>query len=70
LEVRDDIVELDEEELKNQLCFLLLGYYKRILNEIKIRKDLDFEKKSFYIRKIQDKLQKLKRKELVEYEKF
>ncbi|NPA74379.1 MAG: hypothetical protein GXO12_06665, partial [Epsilonproteobacteria bacterium] len=53
-----------------QLCFLLLGYYKRVLNSIKMRKDLDFEKKSFYIRKIQDKLQKLKRRELVEYEKF
>ena len=70
LTIRDDIAELDEEELKSQLCFLLLGYYKRVLNSIKMRKDLDFEKKSFYIRKIQDKLQKLKRRELVEYEKF
>ncbi len=68
--IRDDIVELDENELKNQLCFLLLGYYKIILDKIKNRKDLEFDKKSFYIRKVQDKLQRLKKGELVKYEKF
>jgi len=68
--IRDDIGELSEDELKNQLCFLLLGYYKISLDKIKNRKDLAFERKSFYIRKIQDKLQKLKKGELTVYEKF
>ncbi len=68
--IRDDISELSENELKNQLCFLLLGYYKISLERIKSRKDLEFDKKSFYIRKIQDKLQRLKKGELVRYEKF
>jgi len=62
--------ELSEKELKSQLCYLLLGHYKIELESIKKREDLDFEKKSFYIRKIQYNLQKLKRGELVSYEKI
>jgi len=68
--IRDDIKELSEKELKSQLCYLLLGHYKIELESIKKREDLDFEKKSFYIRKIQYNLQKLKRGELVSYEKI
>ncbi len=68
--IRDDIKELGEKELKSQLCYLLLGHYKIELESIKKREDLDFEKKSFYIRKIQYNLQKLKKGELVSYEKI
>ncbi len=68
--IRDDIKELSEKELKSQLCYLLLGHYKIELESIKKREDLNFEKKSFYIRKIQYNLQKLKKGELVSYEKI
>ncbi len=68
--IRDDVRELDEEELKKQLSFLLSGYYKLQLDKIKYQKDLLFEKKSFLMRKLQDKIAKLKRGELVVYERF
>lgn len=67
--VREDINELDEEELKKQLRLLLLGYYKIKLDNIKTL-NLPFDKKSFYIRKIQDKIYRLKRGEIVEYEEI
>jgi DNA primase len=67
--VREDINELDEEELKKQLRLLLLGYYKIKLDNIKSL-NLPFDKKSFYIRKIQDKIYRLKRGEIVEYEEI
>ena len=67
--VRDDINELNEEELKQQLRLLLLGFYKIKLDNIKSL-NLPFEKKSFFIRKIQDKIYRLKRGEIVEYEQI
>lgn len=68
--IREEIAELDEDNLRLQLCVLLSSFYKRVLNQIKTKKELGFEQKSFYIRKIQDKLQRLRKGELVEYEKI
>jgi len=66
--IREDIAELDEEELKKQIRMLLLKYYQVGLKNITSRSDMPFDKKSFYIRKIQDKIYRLKRGEIVEYE--
>ncbi len=70
LMIRDDISILNEEDMKSQLCMLLGKHYRLSLNNIKNRNDLSFEKKSFYIRQIQDRLQRLKKGVLVRYEKF
>ena len=66
--VRDDINELSEEELKKQLRMILMKFYQTRLQNLKSRSDITFDKKSFYIRKIQDKIYRLKRGEIVEYE--
>ena len=68
--VRDDISELNEEELKKQLRMVLMKFYQTKLQNLKARDDITFEKKSFYIRKIQDKIYRLKRGEIVEYEQI
>ncbi len=68
--VRDDIGELNEDELKKQLRMMLMKFYQTKLENIKARDDIEFDKKSFYIRKIQDKIYRLKRGEIVEYECF
>ncbi len=68
--IREEISELSKEELKKQLKMLLLGYYKAKLDMIKGDKTLSYEKKSFFIRKIQDKIYRLKRGEIVEYEQI
>ena len=68
--VRDDIAELSEEELKKQLRLMLMKFYQNRLQNLKARVDIPFDKKSFYIRKIQDKIFRLKRGEIVEYEQI
>jgi len=68
--VREDISELDEEGLKKQLRMLLMKHYQTGLKNITSRADIAFDKKSFYIRKIQDKIYRLKRGEIVEYEEI
>ncbi len=68
--LRDDINELDEEGLKKQLRMMLIKYYQLRLESTKARDDINYEKKSFLIRKIQDKIYRLKRGEIVEYEQI
>ena len=70
VDIRDDIKPLTEEELKNHLIKLLMIKNRQQLQKIKLDKTLDFEKKSFMIRKINENIKKLKRGELVGYEMF
>ena len=57
----------DEEALKSELIPFLHKYYEREYKNIKIRSDITFEKKAFIIRKIRDKIAKLKKGELVAF---
>jgi DNA primase len=57
----------DEEALKSELIPFLHKYYERERRNIKNRPDITFEKKAFKIRKILDKIDKLKKGELVAF---
>ncbi|MDD2449056.1 MAG: DNA primase [Sulfurimonas sp.] len=66
--VDNDIQALrDEDALKSELLPFLHKYYERECKNIKIRSDITFEKKAFKIRKIRDKIDKLKKGELVAF---
>ncbi len=64
----DDIKTFSEEELVSALIPFLINFYEEKLNEIKSSQTLNFDKKSFYLRKFRDNIQKLKKGELVVYE--
>ena len=68
--LREDIKEYDEEEVKKQLSIFLIKYYDRLLKTIIRKKDIPFELKSYKVRKIRDKIDRLRRGELVVYEDF
>ncbi len=69
IEIRDDIKEYNKEDLKKQLSFFLIKYYNGVLKKV-IKSSLSFEERSFLIRKIRDKIERLKKGELVAYESF
>lgn len=64
----DDVKIYDEKELVSSMVAFLYHYYSEKFQEIKISKTLRYEQKQFLIRKIQEKLMKLKKGELVPYE--
>jgi DNA primase len=64
----DDIKVYTESELIASMLGFLHSYYFEAFQGIKSAKHLSYEKKQFLIRKIQEKLHKLKRGELVPYE--
>ncbi len=66
----DDVKAYEQDELYKALLNLSLLYYQQELNSVKTNQNLDFKTKSFYLRKIQDKMRKLKNGEMVEYESF
>ncbi len=68
--IRDDIKELDEEELKKQLRLFLIKHYNESLRKVSKNRAISGDKKNFLLRKIKENLQKLKKGELVEYESF
>lgn len=64
----EDIKVYDEASLLASMSGFLHHYYSQKVEAIKRSTTLSYEKKGFYLRKIQDKLLKLKRGELVAYE--
>lgn len=64
----EDIKVYDEKELIASMINFLYGYYNEKFQEVKNMKQLSYEKKQFLIRKIQEKMMKLKKGELVPYE--
>lgn len=68
--IREDIRILSEEELTKQLLVFLTKHNKEALTLIKQNRSLSFEKKSFYLRKIKENLQRLSRGVLIPYEDF
>jgi DNA primase len=67
ISLRDDIKVYNEEELRNQLIIFLRKFYEIELKKVSTLK-VDFQAKSFLIRKLQMYIQRLKRWELVEFE--
>ncbi len=70
IEIRDDIKELSEDELKDQILKLLVIKNRQRLSQIKADKAIEFEKKSFLLRRINENIKKLQKGELVSYESF
>jgi len=70
IDIRDDLKVLSEDELKNQILKLLIIKNRQKLSQIRVDKSLNFEKKSFLLRKINENIKKLQRGELVGYESF
>jgi DNA primase len=70
IDIRDDIKELSEEELKGQIINLLIIKNRQKLQQIKKDKTIDFNKKSFLLRRINENIRKLQKGELVGYESF
>jgi len=68
IEIDDSVPVLSEDEFKKQLIQELIVYYNSLLKKLKLI-NLDYNKKSYLIRKIKtDILPRLKKGELVAYE--
>ncbi len=66
--LRDDIKVYDEDEINGSMINFLVGYYSAELTKVK-SSDMDYKNKSFTIRRIQEKLFKLRQGKLVKYER-
>jgi DNA primase len=66
----DDIKVYEESELIGAMIPFLYAFYEEELEKVKNNARLDFEKKSFLLRKIRDIIVRLKKGELVSYESF
>lgn len=64
----EDIKVYDEKALIASMVAFLYHYYNEKFQEIKTARELSYDKKQFLIRKIQEKMMKLKQGELVPYE--
>ncbi len=58
----------DAEHLRDNLIFFLRNHYEKALKKVKFQQELSLNKKSFLIRSYRNKIEKLKRGELVPYE--
>ncbi len=70
IKIRDDLKELSEEDFKVQICLFLIKYNEDGVIKIKRNSKLSLAKKSFYFRKINENLKRLKKGMLVAYEDF
>ncbi len=66
--LNDSIKPFKEEDLKNELLTFLTNYYNKELKKINQMKDISFEKKAFFIRSYREKINKLRRGELVPFQ--
>jgi len=66
--LNDDIKEYDEDEMMGSMINFLISYYHSELIKIK-NSNMDYKNKSFTIRKIQEKIFKLRQGKLVKYER-
>ncbi len=60
IQIRENIVILEDDELKNQLLFMLRRECENELLKIKNMKSISLTQKSFLIRKVREKLRQLK----------
>ena len=66
--LREDIKVYDEDELIASMLNFLYAFYTEELKKVK-RSNMDYKNKSFTIRKMQDKIMKLRQGKLVNYER-
>ena len=65
--LNDSIKVFKEEDLKNELLFFLRNYYSKELRKVKMQRDISFEQKTFMIRQYTEKVNTLRRGELVPF---
>jgi len=65
--LRDDIQVYNEEEMTGSMIRFLYAFYNEELKKVK-NSNMDYKNKSFTMRKIQDKIMKLRQGKLVKYE--
>jgi len=65
--LRDDIKIYDEEDISASMINFLYAFYNEELKKVK-SSNMDYKNKSFTMRKIQDKIMKLRQGKLVKYE--
>ena len=70
INIRDDLMEYEDEDFTKQIIFLLRRHYNNELSKINSIMTLSMSEKSFIIRKIREVLNRLKKGELVPYERF
>ncbi len=68
IEVNEKARSLNELALKEQLIILLRIYYEKMIKELSKKKSIDLRKRSFLVKDLRLKIEKLKKGELVEYE--
>jgi len=67
LSLNDSIKAFNEDDLKNEMLFFLRKYYTQELKKIRNFNDMPFDKKAFLIRQFTEKVNRLKRGELVPF---
>jgi len=66
--LNDSIKVFKEEDLKNELLGFLRNYYSKELRKVKMQREISFEQKTFMIRQYTEKVNKLRRGELVPFQ--
>jgi DNA primase len=67
ISLSSDIKTFDESDLKNELLHFLRKYYTNELKKVKMQQDIPYDKKTFFIRQFTEKVNKLRRGELVPF---
>ena len=67
LSLNDNIKAFEADDLKNELIFFLRNFYTKELRKVRMQRDISFDKKAFLIRQFTEKINRLKRGELVPF---
>jgi len=67
ISLSSDIKTFEESDLKNELLHFLRKYYTNELKKVKMQQDIPYDKKTFFIRQFTEKVNKLRRGELVPF---
>ncbi|MBE0498030.1 MAG: DNA primase [Campylobacterales bacterium] len=65
--LNESIKSFKEEDIKDELLTFLRNYYAKELRKVKMQQNIPFEKKAFMIRQFTEKVNRLKRGELVPF---
>ena len=67
ISLSSDIKTFNEDDLKNELLHFLRKYYSNELKKVKMQGNIPYDKKTFLIRQFTEKVNKLRRGELVPF---
>ncbi len=67
ISLNSDIKTFNEDDLKNELLHFLRKYYSNELKKVKMQGNIPYDKKTFFIRQFTEKVNKLRRGELVPF---